>query len=467
MPGISRRHFLSLGLGCGGLLLGACKDTPGKASDLSKARVIVAGGGFAGMNAARALKRISPELQVTLIERYPIYMCCPGSNRVIAGMASIDSLAHDIGTGPEKMGIQVMIGTITGINGDRKHITLADGSSLPFDRLIMAPGMDLRWDAIEGYDEAASTLIPHAWKAGEQTLLLRRQIRSLRRGGTVVITVPDNPYRCPPGPYERASLMAHYLKTHNPRAKILILDAKTRFSKQRAFSHAWKTLYPGMVEWVSSEHEGQIDHIDTRHRVVNTEFNKHPADVLNVIPPQRAGKLVTLADLQDETGWCPVDPLSFESTKIPGIHIIGDACIATPMPKSAFSAQSQARACASAVVELLSGQVPTPPRLINHCFSFVDAERAISVTGVYGYQPSTRALEMLSSGETAPDDDWAQEGIYATDGYELMIQETFGQESSSHIGPGAKEKTRQRFAGPSRESYLHPAKAWSSNSWTG
>ena len=435
MPAISRRHFLSLGLGCGGLLLGACKDTPSKAIDLSKAKVIVAGGGFAGLNAAKALKRIAPELQVTLVEKYRTYISCPGSNRVVAGMASFGSLSHDVSTGPESLGIQLIIDTITSINGDRKYITLSDGSRLSFDRLIIAPGMDLRWDAIEGYDEAASKLIPHAWKAGDQTLLLRRQIRALRRGGTVVITVPDNPYRCPPGPYERVSLMAHYLKTHNPRAKILILDAKTRFSKQPAFTHAWKTLYPGMVEWVSSEHEGRIDHIDTRHRVVHTEFNKHPADVLNVIPPQRAGKLVTLADLQDGTGWCPVDPLTFESTNIPGIHIIGDACIATPMPKSAFSAQSQARACASAVVELLSGQVPTSPRLINHCYSFVDPERAISVTGVYGYEPSNRALETLSSGETAPDGNWTQEGIYASDWYKLMMKETFGQESSNQRSP--------------------------------
>jgi len=437
MTAISRRHFLSLGLGCGGLLLGACKDTPGKSVDLSKAKVIVAGGGFAGLNAARALKRIAPEIQVILVNKDRTYISCPGSNRVIAGMASFGSLTHDIGTGSESLGIEVINDTIIGINGASKYITLSDGHRLSFDRFIIAPGVDLRWDAIEGYDEAASRLIPHAWKAGDQTLLLCRQIRALRKGGTIVITVPDNPYRCPPGPYERASLLADYLKTHNPRAKILILDAKTRFSKQAAFFHAWKTLYPGMVEWVSSEHEGHIDHIDISRRTVHTEFNKHSADVLNVIPPQQAGKLVTLADLQDETGWCPVDPLSFESTKVPGIHVIGDACIATPMPKSAFSAQSQARVCASAVIELLSGQPPAPRRLINHCYSFVDAERAISVTGVYGYKPSTKTLETLSSGETPPDGNWTQEGVYASDWYKLMMKETFGQEPANQISPPA------------------------------
>ena len=426
MPPLSRRHFLSLGLGCGSWLLGACHQKIRPAGNLSSAKVIVAGGGFAGLNAARAIKSVAPELQVFLIERNRSYLSCPGSNQVIGGMTPIEALAHDVASGPEALGIKVIIHNITRIDPQLKSITLAGGQSLTFDRLIMAPGMDFRWDAIEGYDEAASATIPHAWKAGEQTELLRRQIVALRPGGTVVITVPDNPYRCPPGPYERASLIAHYLKHHNPRAKILILDAKTRFPKQPAFSHAWHQLYPGMVEWISSEREGVIDHVDTRRRVVHTEFNQYDADVLNVIPPQRAGNLATLADLEDESGWCPVDPLTFESLRTPDIHVIGDACSAAPMPKSAFSAQSQARACASAVVDLLDGQAPTPPRLINHCYSFVAPERAISVTGVYGYQPATKTLETLSSGETAPDGNWTREGEFARDWYGLMMKETFG-----------------------------------------
>ncbi len=425
MPTISRRHFLSLGLGCGGLLLDACWQTQGTANHLDRAKVIVAGGGFAGLNAAKALKRIAPELHVTLVEKKAAYLSCPGSNQVIAGMMPFSALAHDVASGATKMGVNVLASTIIGIDPQKKNITLTDGTQLPYDRLILAPGIDFRWDAIEGYNEAASKHIPHAWKAGAQTLLLQHQLRAMRTGGIVAITVPDNPYRCPPGPYERASLIAHFLKNHNPRAKILILDAKSRFSKQAAFTHAWQKIYPGMVEWISSEHEGRIDHIDTRHRIVHTEFNHHKADVLNVIPPQRAGKLVELADLQDPTGWCPVTPLTFESVKAPGIHIIGDACIATPMPKSAFAAQSQSRACASAVVALLSGKTPTHPILINHCYSFVDPERAISVTGVYSYQPSGKMLETLSSGETAPDGDWRQEGIYASDWYGLMMKETF------------------------------------------
>ena len=423
---LSRRHFLSLGLGCGSWLLGACRQKSRPAGNLSSAKVVVAGGGFAGLNAAKALKSMAPELQVSLIEKNRTYLSCPGSNQVIAGMTPIKDLAHNGAGGAETLGIKVVVDNITRIDSGYKSVTLASGQSLPFDRLIMAPGMDFRWDAIEGYDEAASAAIPHAWKAGEQTELLRRQIVALRPGGTVVITVPDNPYRCPPGPYERASLIAHYLKRHNPRAKVLILDAKTRFPKQPAFTHAWHQLYPGMVEWISSEHEGVIDHVDTRRRVVYTEFNQYDADVLNVIPPQHAGNLATLADLLDETGWCPVDPLTFESLKIPGIHVIGDACSAAPMPKSAFSAQSQARACASAVVDLLTGQAPLPTRLINHCYSFIDPERAISVTGVYGYQPSTQALETLSIGETPPDGNWTREGELAHDWYGLMMKQTFG-----------------------------------------
>lgn len=385
----------------------------------------MAGGGFGGLNTARALRLLAPELTVTVIERDARYTMCPGSNQVIAGLRPASDLSHDsVPRRPQD--IHFLVSEITGVEPLQHRITLNDGTALPYDRLIMAPGIAFRWDSLEGYDEPASRDIPHAWRAGEQTALLARQLRALRDGGTVVITVPDNPYRCPPGPYERASLIAYFLKQHNPRAKVLILDAKTRFSKQPAFTAAWQRLYPGMIEWVSSEHEGKIDHIDSRNRVVHTEFNAYPADVLNVIPPQRAGRLAELAGLTDATGWCPVDPLTFESTLAPGIHVIGDACVASPMPKSAFAAQSQARICAAAVVNLLENKAPALPRLINHCYSFVDPEHAISVTGVYGYEAAQRTLEALASGETAPDGDWRKEAGYARDWYRLLIQQTFG-----------------------------------------
>lgn len=426
MGRMTRREFLAVTLAAGGVIFDGCGQRPDRRSSLSSARVVVAGGGFGGLNAGRTLKRLAPELAVQLIERNARYTSCPGSNQVLAGLRPAEDLTHDFTTRTREQGIDILRGEIIGVDARLRQVKLGDGTLIPYDRLVMAPGIDFRWDSIEGYDEPASHTIPHAWKAGTQTALLSRQLRAMRDGGTVVITVPDNPYRCPPGPYERASLIAHFLKHHNPRAKLLILDAKTRFSKQPAFMQAWQALYPGMIEWLSSEHEGKIDYIDSQSRIVHTEFNTYPADVLNVIPPQQAGQLAQLAGLTDATGWCPVDPLSFESTLVPGIHVIGDACTASPMPKSAFSAQSQASICAAAIVALLKNDAPALPRLINHCYSFLDPDHAISVTGVYGYQASGRSLEVLSSGETAPDGDWLKEAGHARDWYRLLMEQTFG-----------------------------------------
>ena len=420
-----RRAFVGLGLA--GLSLGipGCKqrEQPG----LAKAQVVVVGGGFGGLNAAKALKRLAPELAVTLIEPNPLPLACPGSNAVIAGLQPLETLQHDPSPSLNTLNIRTLTARVAAINSVDRTLTLHDGATLTYDRLILSPGVEFDWEALEGYDETASLMAPHAWKAGEQTLLLQRQLQSLRPGGTVIITVPDNPYRCPPGPYERACLMAHHLKQHNPRAKVLILDAKTRFSKQAAFIHAWRTLYPGMIDWISSETTGRIDRIDVGQRIVETEFASHRADVLNVIPPQRAGKLAALAGLTDGSGWCPVDPLTFESTRQPGIHVIGDACAVLPMPKSAFAAQNQARLCAAAIIALLQDRPPATPRLINHCYSFVSPDQAISITAVYGYEASSKSLSNLSGGETGPGDDWRREATYASDWYHLLMEDTFGR----------------------------------------
>ena len=205
------------------------------------------------------------------------------------------------------------------------------------------PGVDLRFDALQGYDEAAAAKMPHAWKAGEQTLLLRKQLEAMDDGGLVVIAVPANPFRCPPGPYERASLIAHYLKTKKPRSKLLILDAKDTFSKQRLFQNAWKELYPGMIEWVSLSQGGKVNAVDAATNTLVTDFGNHRPQVANVIPPQRAGRIAENAGATDNTGWCPIDPVTFESKSAPNIHVIGDAAIAGAMPKSAFSAKRRPR----------------------------------------------------------------------------------------------------------------------------
>lgn len=421
MSHFSRRQFLALCLGAASAFPGV----PRSLTQAHQAKVVVIGGGYGGLNAARVMQQLAPELQITLIERDRRYTSCPGSNRVIAGLDSTEGLIHQLS--PARLpGLRVIIGSVVQIETLKRQIRLRDGSVLPYDRLIISPGMDFRWDALDGYGEPESQYIPHAWKAGEQTLMLQRQIKAMRPGGTVVISVPDNPYRCPPGPYERASLIAFFLRRHNPKAKILILDAKTRFSKQAAFTHAWNTLYPGMIEWVSSESMGRIDHIESKKRIVTCEFDRFRADVLNIIPPQKAGNLAQITGLTDSSGWCPVDPLSFESTLAPDIHVIGDACAALPMPKSAFAAQSQAGLCGASVLARLSDQDLPSSKLINHCYSFVAPDRAISVTAVYGYSRNKRALEALSSDETGPNDDWAKEANYARKWYSLISLQTFG-----------------------------------------
>lgn len=408
-----RRRFLRV-LAMSGLTLGldACVSNR-YLRGTSPGRVVVVGGGYGGMTAARYLKLMDPWLSVTLVEPRDTHLSCPGSNEVIGGIADLHTLERPYAAVCGRLGIDKVNAAAVRLDRARRRVIMADGTEIPYDRMILSPGIDFRWDAVPGYDEAASFTIPHAWKAGPQTDLLARQLRAMPDGGLVVVTVPANPYRCPPGPYERASLIAWYLKRHKPRSKILVLDAKTRFSKQPAFEQAWRDLYPGMIDWVSSEKQGRLERVDVRNRSVETEFDSFKADVLNVIPPQKAGALAARSGLTDGSGWCPVDPLSFVSSLDPAIHIIGDACQAAPMPKSAFSANSQGKVCAAAVVAMLAGERPPEPLLINHCYSFVAAKEAISISGVYAYSAAEKQLTSRSGGETPPASDRRREAVYA------------------------------------------------------
>jgi NADPH-dependent 2,4-dienoyl-CoA reductase/sulfur reductase-like enzyme len=248
-------------------------------------------------------------------------------------------------------------------------------------------------------------------------------------GGLVVIAAPANPFRCPPGPYERASLIAHYLKTKKPRSKILILDAKDAFSKQRLFQNAWNELYPGMVEWVGLSQGGKVTSVDPATNTLSTDFAQHKAAVANVIPPQKAGRVAEAAGVADRSGWCPIDPASFESKLQPNIHVIGDAAIAGAMPKSAFSANSQAKACAAVVASLLSNKSPSTPRLINTCYSLVAPEYGISIAGVY--RPSGGQIaEVPGSGGVsplqAPAATRALEAAYGEAWFRTITGEVFG-----------------------------------------
>jgi len=383
MSRITRRNFvLSVGAlstatsALGWPALGQAKATGG--------RVVVIGGGFGGASCAKYLRRLSTDIEVILVERDSKFMTCPFSNAVLGGLYDIDFIAHDYKAMHNKHGVKVVHDSAVDIDPDAKKVRLAGGSTLPYDRLVVSPGIDLRWDAIEGYDEASSTAMPHAWKAGKQTMMLRKQLEAMPDGGVVIIAPPPNPFRCPPGPYERASLIAHYLTRNKPRSKILIFDAKEKFSKQPLFEQGWQALYPGMIEWISEADGGAIDGVDVKAMNVKPMFGEpQHGDVVNVIPPQKAGAIAEVAGLADDSGWCPIDQRTFESRVQKSIHVIGDAAIANPMPKSGYAASSQGKVCAAAIVASLRGQEMPEPSYVNTCYSLVGPDYGISVAAVY------------------------------------------------------------------------------------
>jgi NADPH-dependent 2,4-dienoyl-CoA reductase/sulfur reductase-like enzyme len=392
----------------------------------SAPKVVVIGGGFGGATAARELKRAG--LDVTLVEASPTYAACPFSNEVIAGLRPIEAqlFGYDV---IRREDVDLVQASATAVDPDLRRVTLGDGTVLSYDRLVLSPGVDLRFDALPGYGEDAVERMPHAWKAGAQTVLLRQQLEAMEDGGTVLMAVPANPYRCPPGPYERASLIAHYLKTKRPRSKLIVLDAKDSFSKQRLFEQGWKALYPDHLEYVPLAAGGQVTAVEPGSRTLVTDFGRHEAAVANVIPPQRAGRIAAAAGVADRSGWCPIDPVTFESRLRPNIHVIGDAAIAGGMPKSAFSANAQGKACAAALAELLSGRQPAAPKLINTCYSLLAPGYGISVAGVY--QPQNGVLaDVDGAGGTSPLDAPPKtrelEATYAEAWFRTITAEVFG-----------------------------------------
>lgn len=411
------------------LTLGAAAFGAVSAPRLSRAaapRVVVVGGGFGGATCARALVREGAA--VALVEPNATYTSCPFSNAVVAGLR--DPAGQSFGyDGVRRAGVTVVGQAAAGIDPAARRVRLGDGAALEYDRLVLAPGIDLRFDALPGYDESAAETLPHAWKGAAQTALLRRQLEAMEDGGTVVMSVPANPYRCPPGPYERASLIAHHLATRKPRSKLIVLDAKDTFSKQRLFQAAWAELYPGLLEWVPLSAGGAVTEVEAAGRALVTDFGRHTGDVVNVLPPQRAGRIAAAAGAADRSGWCPIDPVSFESRLVPGVHVLGDAAIAGAMPKSAFAANAQAKACAATIGALLRGEAPAPPKLINTCYSLVAPDYGISIAGVY--RPAGGLLaDVPGAGGTsaldAPRSDRLLEAGYAEAWYETITAEVFG-----------------------------------------
>ena len=394
----------------------------------SAGRVVVVGGGFAGTTCARFIRRIDPRITVTLVEGSPVFIACPLSNAVIAGLRDLQAQQFGLDKVADD-GVVLARAPAIGIDAQARFVALTNNARISYDRLVLAPGIDLRWDALPGYSEAASERMPHAWKAGEQTLLLRRQLEAMEDGGTVIISAPANPFRCPPGPYERASLIAYYLKTKKPKSKLILLDAKDAFSKQGLFQNAWKELYPGMLEWVPLSAGGKVTSVDVADMTLVTEFGKHKATVANVIPPQKAGRIAETAGAADRSGWCPVDPVTFESRQQPNIHVIGDAAIMGAMPKSAFAANAQAKVCAAAVAKLLGGSSPDQAKLINTCYSLVAPDYGISVAGVYRAADG-QLKEVEGSGGVSPIDapssTRALEARLADGWFKTITEEVFG-----------------------------------------
>ena len=341
----------------------------------------------------------------------------------------MSDIAHGYGAMKNKHGVRVIHAKAKNINGNSKTVTLDNGRKLDFDRAIVSPGIDLRFDSMEGYSQSAAGKMPHSWKAGPQTALLRKQLEAMPDGGTVLICPPGNPFRCPPGPYERTSLIAHYLKTHKPKSKIIVLDAKEKFSKQGLFMSGWDLHYGDLIEWRAGSAGGKISRVDTQNMQVETEFGMEKGDVVNFIPAQHAGKVARDSGLTNKKGWCPVNQVTFESTLQPGIHVIGDASIAGKMPKSGFSANSQGKVAAAAIVSELAGQEPIEPSYANTCYSLITPEHGISVAKVYKISDKKTIVGVKGSGGVSPKNEdpivRRQEAIYTQGWYDAIVQDMF------------------------------------------
>lgn len=384
MHDFNRRDFLRFAGAAGALSLAGCA-TPGG----GKARVVVIGGGYGGATASKYIRMWDPAIDVVMVERENFFTSCPMSNLVIGGHRRIEDIRRDY-AGLRRHGVQVVNDEAMAVDADKRVVRLARGGELSYDRLIVSPGIDFMFSEIEGYAGAmAGGRVLHAWKAGDQTIALRRALEGMRDGGVYVIAIPPSPYRCPPGPYERASQVASYFKSAKPRSKVLILDANPDVtSKGPLFKRAWQDLYPGMIEYRGN---AKAVAVDPRSMAVRTEFDTVTGDVLNVVPPHRAGEIAVKTGLITHNNrWCDVDWRTLESKAVKRIHVLGDATLSAPgMPKSGHMTNSQAKVCAAAVVALVNGQTPNPaPVMNNTCYSFVSGNEVIHVASVHQWSPA-------------------------------------------------------------------------------
>jgi NADPH-dependent 2,4-dienoyl-CoA reductase/sulfur reductase-like enzyme len=389
---VSRREFLkwASAASAGAVTAGLA----GRAASAAAPRVVVIGGGFGGATAAKYIRMWAPDIQVTLVERNRQFISCPLSNRVLAGVWGLGDLTRDYSALSYRWGVRLIHDEAAEVDADRQQVKLAGGGTLAYDRLIVSPGVDLQYGEIAGLQSAeARERVLHAWKAGPQTVALRRQLEAMPDGGVYAISVPKAPYRCPPGPYERACQVAWYFKTSKPRSKVLILDANDKVqSKEALFTKVWKETYAGIVEYRANS---QLVDVDAATLTAKLEFEDVKADVLNIVPPQRAADIALNAGLINVNNrWCAIDWTTFESTARKNIHVLGDAVMAAPlMPKSGHMANQHAKVCAAAVIDLLHGEAVNPaPMVTNTCYSFVSDKEVIHVASVHRYDAEKKTL---------------------------------------------------------------------------
>lgn len=373
-----RRQFIESAVGASLVL--AAPAVVGKA----KPRVVVVGGGAGGATAARYIAKDSKgEIEVTLIEPTRTYYSCFFSNLYLGGFQDFDDLGHSYDKLASDNGINVVHDWAIGVDTDKKMVSTAGGASVPYDKLILAPGIDFVADSVPGWDVSAQTKMPHAYKGGTQTALLKSQVEKMREGGLFVMVAPPNPYRCPPGPYERVSMVAHLLKKTNPKAKIMVLDPKPKFSKQALFQEGWSNHYQGMIEWLPAEITGGVQRVNPDTLEVMLDGETVKADVVNVIPAMKAGRIAELAGVTNDKGWAPVHAADMRSRKNEHIYVLGDSSHQGDMPKSGFSANSQAKVCANAVRGLLTGSRIFPAKFSNTCWSLIETNDGVKVGASY------------------------------------------------------------------------------------
>ena len=377
-------------------------------------RVVVIGAGFGGATAAKYLRKWSNgAIEVVLIERQKEFISCPTSNEVLAGHRKFETTVHSYDNLKKNWGIKVVTASATDVDTEKRVVKTDKAGDFSYDRLVLSPGFDFNYDSIAGYDEKARETVLHAWKAGPQTLALRKQLEDLPDGGTYVLSIPKAPYRCPPGPYERASLIASYFKEHKPKSKVLVLDANDKIiSKEKLFLSVWEKDYKDIIEY---RPKWNVVALDAASRTVTSELGeKVTGDVLNILPQQRAADIarkIGVVNVNDR--WAEVNWITLESTAVPKVHVLGDALSAAPlMPKSGHMANQHGKAVAAAIVEIFSGREPQPTLMANTCYSMVDGKRAIHVDSVHRYHPEKKVPLVVEGSGGVSKEASVEEGIY-------------------------------------------------------